>query len=57
MTPTASLERMPSVLITGAARGIGRSITEHLAGREWDVIAGVRTEADAWPSRRPTRGG
>jgi NAD(P)-dependent dehydrogenase (short-subunit alcohol dehydrogenase family) len=38
---------MPSVLITGAARGIGRSITEHLAGREWDVIAGVRTEADA----------
>jgi NAD(P)-dependent dehydrogenase (short-subunit alcohol dehydrogenase family) len=38
---------MPSVLVTGAGRGIGRSITEHLAQRDWDVIAGVRTEADA----------
>jgi NAD(P)-dependent dehydrogenase (short-subunit alcohol dehydrogenase family) len=38
---------MPSVLVTGAARGIGRSIVEHLAGRGWDVIAGVRSEADA----------
>jgi NAD(P)-dependent dehydrogenase (short-subunit alcohol dehydrogenase family) len=38
---------MPSVLITGAARGIGRSMAEHLAGRGWDVFAGVRTEADA----------
>jgi NAD(P)-dependent dehydrogenase (short-subunit alcohol dehydrogenase family) len=38
---------MPSVLVTGAARGIGRSITEHLAGRGWDVVAGVRAPADA----------
>jgi NAD(P)-dependent dehydrogenase (short-subunit alcohol dehydrogenase family) len=38
---------MASVLITGAARGIGRSIAEHLASRDWDVVAGVRTEADA----------
>ncbi|MDT5302269.1 MAG: hypothetical protein QOG79_5511, partial [Mycobacterium sp.] len=38
---------MPSVLVTGAARGIGRSIAEHLARHDWDVIAGVRTEADA----------
>jgi NAD(P)-dependent dehydrogenase (short-subunit alcohol dehydrogenase family) len=38
---------MPSVLVTGAARGIGRSITEHLASRGWDVVAGVRTDADA----------
>lgn len=38
---------MPSVLVTGAARGIGRSITEHLAERGWDVIAGVRSETDA----------
>jgi NAD(P)-dependent dehydrogenase (short-subunit alcohol dehydrogenase family) len=38
---------MPTVLVTGAARGIGRSITEHLVHRDWDVIAGVRTPADA----------
>jgi NAD(P)-dependent dehydrogenase (short-subunit alcohol dehydrogenase family) len=43
----ASLGLMPSVLITGAARGIGRSIAEDLARRQWDVIAGVRTDADA----------
>jgi NAD(P)-dependent dehydrogenase (short-subunit alcohol dehydrogenase family) len=38
---------MPSVLVTGAARGIGRSIVEHLASLGWDVIAGVRSERDA----------
>ena len=38
---------MPSVLVTGASRGIGKSIVQHLAGRGWDVIAGVRTETDA----------
>jgi NAD(P)-dependent dehydrogenase (short-subunit alcohol dehydrogenase family) len=38
---------MPSVLITGAGRGIGRAIAEHLASHDWDVIAGVRTDADA----------
>jgi NAD(P)-dependent dehydrogenase (short-subunit alcohol dehydrogenase family) len=38
---------MPSVLVTGAARGIGRAIVTHLADRGWDVIAGVRTEQDA----------
>ena len=37
---------MPSVLVTGAGRGIGKSIVEHLASRGWDVIAGVRTERD-----------
>ena len=37
---------MPSVLVTGAGRGIGKSIVQHLAGRGWDVIAGVRTDAD-----------
>lgn len=38
---------MPSVLVTGASRGIGRAIVEHLASRGWDVIAGVRTQQDA----------
>ncbi|HEX3287878.1 MAG TPA: SDR family NAD(P)-dependent oxidoreductase [Mycobacterium sp.] len=38
---------MPSVLVTGAARGIGRAIVDHLASTGWDVIAGVRTEQDA----------
>jgi NAD(P)-dependent dehydrogenase (short-subunit alcohol dehydrogenase family) len=38
---------MPSVLITGAARGIGNALVEHLASRGWEVIAGVRSEQDA----------
>lgn len=38
---------MPTVLVTGAARGIGRAITEHLAARGWTVIAGVRSTQDA----------
>ncbi len=38
---------MPSVLVTGAARGIGRAIVDHLASAGWDVIAGVRSEQDA----------
>ncbi|MCV7225725.1 SDR family NAD(P)-dependent oxidoreductase [Mycolicibacterium komossense] len=38
---------MPSVLVTGASRGIGRSIVARLASDGWDVFAGVRTDADA----------
>lgn len=38
---------MPTVLVTGAARGIGKAIVEHLASTGWDVIAGVRNEQDA----------
>ena len=38
---------MPAVLVTGAARGIGRTIAGHLATLGWDVIAGVRSAADA----------
>jgi NAD(P)-dependent dehydrogenase (short-subunit alcohol dehydrogenase family) len=37
---------MPSVLVTGAARGIGRATAIRLAGAGWDVIAGVRRAQD-----------
>jgi len=33
---------MPSVLVTGAARGIGRATVLRLAAAGWDVVAGVR---------------
>ena len=38
---------MPSVLITGTARGIGRAAALRLADHGWDVWAGVRRTADA----------
>jgi NAD(P)-dependent dehydrogenase (short-subunit alcohol dehydrogenase family) len=37
---------MPTVLVTGAARGIGRATTLRLARGGWDVIAGVRSVED-----------
>jgi NAD(P)-dependent dehydrogenase (short-subunit alcohol dehydrogenase family) len=37
---------MPTALVTGAARGIGRATTLRLAGRGWDVIGGVRRAED-----------
>ncbi len=48
---------MPSVLVTGASRGIGRAIAEHLASLGWDVVAGVRTtqDADAVTALNPDR--
>jgi len=33
---------MPSVVIIGASRGIGRSLVEHYLGAGWDVTATVR---------------
>lgn len=37
---------MPTVLVTGAARGIGQATTLRLAAAGWDVIAGVRRAED-----------
>lgn len=37
---------VPSVLVTGAARGIGRATALRLADRGWEVIAGVRQAED-----------
>jgi NAD(P)-dependent dehydrogenase (short-subunit alcohol dehydrogenase family) len=34
------------VLITGASRGIGRAAAHRLAGKGWDVLAGVRRPED-----------
>ncbi|MFD3458425.1 SDR family oxidoreductase [Nocardia fluminea] len=35
---------MPSVLVTGASRGIGLAITEHMSARGWDVYATARSD-------------
>jgi len=35
---------MPSVLVTGAGRGIGLAITEYMSGRGWDVYATARSD-------------
>lgn len=36
---------MPSVLVTGAGRGIGLAITEHMSRRGWDVYATARSNS------------
>lgn len=35
---------MPSVLVTGASRGIGLAITRHMSARGWQVYAGARSD-------------
>jgi NAD(P)-dependent dehydrogenase (short-subunit alcohol dehydrogenase family) len=37
---------VPTVLVTGAGRGIGRATALRLANADWDVIAGVRSARD-----------
>ena len=37
---------MPSVLVTGASRGIGLAITRHMSERGWDVYATARSADD-----------
>jgi NAD(P)-dependent dehydrogenase (short-subunit alcohol dehydrogenase family) len=37
---------MPTVLVTGAGRGIGLAITRHLSNGGWDVYATARSAAD-----------
>lgn len=51
---------MPSVLVTGASRGIGLAITRHLSAHGWEVYATARSadalsELAAIPHVHPTR--
>ena len=51
---------MPSVLVTGAGRGIGLAITRHLSARGWDVYATARSasalvDLARLPGVHPTR--
>ncbi|HYJ41786.1 MAG TPA: SDR family NAD(P)-dependent oxidoreductase [Steroidobacteraceae bacterium] len=41
-----AVESAKAVLVTGASTGIGRKITEHLAGKGYFVYAGARKQAD-----------
>lgn len=47
MPETGNLSARATVLVTGASSGIGRAVAVDLAGRSFDVIAGVRRPEDA----------
>src|SRR5262245_18601128 len=44
---------MPSALITGASRGIGREVARTLASEGWAVLSGVRDPKSAPPGSQP----
>jgi NAD(P)-dependent dehydrogenase (short-subunit alcohol dehydrogenase family) len=45
---------VPTLLVTGASRGIGRAVAERMSERGWQVFAGVRRREDAPSSERIT---
>ncbi len=50
------MEAKGTALVTGAGRGLGRGIALELAGRGFDVVAGVRDEAVGEELRRAAEG-
>jgi carbonyl reductase 1 len=44
---------MPTALITGASRGIGREVARTLASEGWHVVSGVRDPKSAPPGTHP----